>query len=77
MVKEETVKRYRILKFFYKNILKRAFMFFIIGVLIVYVFKSIRGDLLTYIILFMICLGINLFSFFLKTDIKKEFYGDN
>ena len=76
MVKEEIVKLKKILYSFYKDVLRRTIIFFMIGVLIILVFRSWRFNLLVYIIWFSICFGINFFVLFLKKEIKKEFYGD-
>jgi len=73
-MKEEHIKIIRTLRGFYRDVLKRTIIFFILGCLIVFVFKTIRGEMLTYIVLFMVCFGINFFILFLKHEVKKEFY---
>lgn len=76
MVKEIEIRNKRFLKAFWNDVVKRTILFFIIGVLIVIIFQSLRYNPLSYIILFVICFGINFFLIFFKREIKKEFYGD-
>ena len=76
-MKERTINMIRILRGFYHDVFKRTIIFFVIGCLILLVFKTIRAEPLAYIVLFMVCFGINFFILFLKRDVKKEFYGND
>jgi hypothetical protein len=76
MVKEAQIRLKTLLRGFWDDILRRTILFFFVGSLIIIVFPVLRYNPLSYIILFVVCFGINFFYCIMKREIKKEFYGD-
>jgi len=73
-MKESYVQLVKFIKGFYHDIIKRTFLMFLLGCVIVFVIQAWRFNILAYILCFMICFGINFFYCFIKREIRKEFY---
>ena len=66
----------KILLGFHKNIMIRTYIMSFMGFLIVIAVNTWRFNPLAYIIVFLICFGINFFLFFRKKEVINEFKKD-
>lgn len=57
----------------YKDILRRAIIFFLFGAFIIVILKNYRFNLILYIFAFLISFSVSTFMFFMKPDKPKEF----
>lgn len=76
-MKEKTFQWYKIFHNFYDDVLKLTLVMFIISILIILVFESLRYNPLSYLISFIICFGFNFFKTFFKINVRKEFNENN
>jgi len=71
-MREETVKIYRNLLRFYNDIIKISLILFLLGLIIIILFESMRFNFAIYLFWYLICFSISFFKVFLKREIKDD-----